>query len=170
MRTLKIICDCCQKEIEAESAFPLEHFMHVSPNFNRMKGHGKLIDGAMYATSGRKESRDFCLPCYNRLFAAFFDAMATIQKETAAETPPPVQPEPNSSRQVLRALLSRLNDEDSITMERSSLIGYLFDAQSWPSKRPYQVMGIINDWANRNNLVISQVFGNPKDVIMIKRK
>ena len=75
MRKLTITCDCCRKEIEEDSAYPVEHYIHVSPSFNRMQGHAKMIDGDMYLISDRKEKKEFCLPCYNMIFSRFFEVI-----------------------------------------------------------------------------------------------
>lgn len=75
MRTLTITCDCCKKEIQEGSVYQVEHYIHVDPSFNRMQGHAKSIDGKMYSVSGHTVIKEFCLPCYNKLFSLFFDSM-----------------------------------------------------------------------------------------------
>lgn len=75
MRNLTITCDCCSKDIEENCVYSVEHYIHVSPSFNRMMGHAKIVDGEMHSMSGRTEKRDFCLPCYNMLFSRFFQAI-----------------------------------------------------------------------------------------------
>ena len=79
MRRLIINCDCCAKEIEEKDVFRLEHYIHVAPWYNRMQGHARLIDGKMYDFSGRTETRDFCLPCYNRLLYNLFEQIKIIR-------------------------------------------------------------------------------------------
>lgn len=81
MRTLTIKCDCCTKEIQGYEVYPLEHYVHVSPLFNRVYGHAKVVDGKMYPMSGRKEKLEFCLPCYNMLMEKFFDSIANYKFE-----------------------------------------------------------------------------------------
>lgn len=80
MRKTTIKCDCCFKEIEENEVYPIEHYIHVSPSFNRMSGHVKIIDGVTHSISGRTEKREFCLPCYNELFLKFFEAIKNIQE------------------------------------------------------------------------------------------
>lgn len=81
MRTLTITCDCCGREIEEKDVLKVEHYIHVSPTFNRMTGHGKMIDGQMHSISGRTETKDFCLPCYNYLFSRFFQVIKEFNKK-----------------------------------------------------------------------------------------
>jgi len=75
MRILTITCDCCGKEIQENELYSVEYYIHVSPSFNRMQGHVKVIEGKTYSVSGRTEKKDFCLPCYNMLFSRFFEAI-----------------------------------------------------------------------------------------------
>lgn len=78
MRINKVICDCCGVEVE-NRPYSVEHFVHVGPNYNRSQGHSELIDNKLYSKSGRTETRDYCLPCYNELFKAFFDKEAELK-------------------------------------------------------------------------------------------
>lgn len=75
MQKLTITCDCCLKEIEENEVFKLEHYIHVSPSFNRLNGHMRMVEGKSYSVSGRMERKDFCLPCYNLLMDKFFGAI-----------------------------------------------------------------------------------------------
>lgn len=79
MKKLIVTCDCCLKEIEEKDCFSVDHYVHVSPSFNRMQGHCKIIDGKTHSISGRTEKKDFCLPCYNLLFNIFFKTIKDIQ-------------------------------------------------------------------------------------------
>lgn len=80
MRKLTITCDCCRSEIEDNAVYSLEHYIHVSPSFNRLTGHSRNIDGKQYSISGRTEKKDFCLPCYNMLFDKFFSVIKEYRK------------------------------------------------------------------------------------------
>lgn len=71
-------CDCCLKEIE-DDRFSLDLLVHVKPEFNRLTGHCKVIDGKMLSISGRTEKMIFCLPCYNELFSNFFEKIKEIR-------------------------------------------------------------------------------------------
>lgn len=71
MRTLTIICDCCRKEIAEDKVFKIEHYIHVSPSFNRLQGHSEIIDGM--------EAKDFCLPCYNEIFSKVFEHIKNVR-------------------------------------------------------------------------------------------
>lgn len=73
MRKLIITCEGCGAEIEEKDTFVLEYFIHVSPDFDRMRGHAKIIAGQHHSFSLRKTSSDFCLPCYNKGMSAFFN-------------------------------------------------------------------------------------------------
>lgn len=72
MKKTVITCDCCGEELTELNVYSADFYVHVLPGFNRMKGHAKSINGNLYSISGRKESRDFCIPCYNDLFSIFF--------------------------------------------------------------------------------------------------
>lgn len=80
MKKVTITCDCCFKEIEESEALQIEHYIHVDPSFNRMTGHGKVVEGKMYSASGRATKKDFCLPCYNMLFEKLFCAIKEYKK------------------------------------------------------------------------------------------
>lgn len=81
MKKITINCDCCFNEIQENEVFQIEHYIHVDPSFNRLSGHGRVIDGKMYSVSGRTTKRDFCLPCYNMLFEKLFVAIKEHKKE-----------------------------------------------------------------------------------------
>lgn len=79
MRKLTITCDCCGIDIEEDSVFKLEHYIHVSPTYNRMRGSEKTVGGKSYSVSQRMEKTEFCLPCYNILLASLFDKLLEIK-------------------------------------------------------------------------------------------
>ena len=85
MKTITITCDCCNTQLQENEVYNLEHYIHVSPSFNRFNGHGKVIDGRMHSISGRTEKKDFCLPCYNMLFDNFFQSIEKYQKSINAQ-------------------------------------------------------------------------------------
>lgn len=87
MRKLIITCDCCGKEIEQDATYSIEHYIHVSPSFNRMNGHVKVIDGKSYSVSGRSEKKDFCLPCYNMLFEKLFECIKRCNQDSQHTAP-----------------------------------------------------------------------------------
>lgn len=87
MRKLIITCDCCGKEIEENKVFSVEHYVHVSPSFNRMQEHVEVIEGRSYKISRRTEKKEFCLPCYNDLFSAFFTAFELHKSSKNTDLP-----------------------------------------------------------------------------------
>lgn len=74
-----IKCDCCLKELDQSEMFSLTHYIHVNSDYNALEGQIKRIDGNSWAISGRQVTKDFCLPCYNRLFYAFYEEVKEIQ-------------------------------------------------------------------------------------------
>lgn len=72
MKKTIITCDCCNTEIEEKDVFELDHYIHVNPDFDRLNGHVKVVDGNLHSTSQRKVRKDFCLPCYNSLMSTLF--------------------------------------------------------------------------------------------------
>jgi len=78
MKIVTITCDCCAKEITGD-VLNIEHKVHVSPHYNHLTGHSKLIDGEWYSFSGRTELMDLCLPCYNKIFSKVFEYIKEIR-------------------------------------------------------------------------------------------
>jgi hypothetical protein len=75
MRKLTILCDCCQKQLQEDEVYGVDLYVHVSPSFNRMQGHSKIIDGKMHPMSRRTEKKEFCLPCYNTIMYGLYAAI-----------------------------------------------------------------------------------------------
>lgn len=77
-----IICDCCQKDVSDGDFRSSEICVHVTPSFNFLDGLVKVIDGKTYSISSRTVSHQFCIPCYNELYQAFFDKVSEIKSRT----------------------------------------------------------------------------------------
>lgn len=86
MRTLTITCDYCRREIEEKDVFRVEQYIHASPAFNRIAGHGKMIEAQIRSISVRTETKTFCPPCYNYLFPAdpIVHELSAIRADLAA--------------------------------------------------------------------------------------
>jgi hypothetical protein len=61
---IKRYCDCCEKELKEAFEFNVfKYKTHISRSF--MDCHCAIIDGKNHPTSGREDSKDLCLICYN---------------------------------------------------------------------------------------------------------
>ena len=89
MRQLIIKCDCCGVEIGEQDVCDLTHYIHVSPDYNRMQGHSKIVSGRMHCYSQRQEKKEFCLPCYNNLLYGLFDRVKEMRSNWQKEQPKP---------------------------------------------------------------------------------
>ena len=68
---IKHYCDCCEKEV-TDRLYPIQFFVHVKDPFNC---HSTMVDDRMIPFSGRQESVDLCIGCYNDFMFPLMDDM-----------------------------------------------------------------------------------------------
>jgi hypothetical protein len=64
----KVFCDCCERDITGNGCYTFTYFCHLDKERRIKCGY---IDLEGNAVSGRQESKDLCIKCYNTItFAA----------------------------------------------------------------------------------------------------
>ena len=72
----KVYCDCCGKEID-DRIYKFKYLCHLDPS-GKWTGH-ETMDGE--PVSGRDESKDLCLHCYNRIMSTAVQKFVDMEKE-----------------------------------------------------------------------------------------
>jgi len=75
----KIFCDCCGKEIDSSIRF--EYLCHLDPS-GKWNGY---TDSDGQPVSGRHESRDLCLKCYNQIMSKAVSKFEELRKESTCK-------------------------------------------------------------------------------------
>lgn len=71
----KHYCDLCGKEISKVYSF--KFLVHTNPEINISSVY---VDSDLNRVSGREESRDLCILCYNQVFAAAWGKYKELEK------------------------------------------------------------------------------------------
>lgn len=80
----RTFCDCCGNEITGKNhsgTGPLHILCHLLEKQNLSQMKVKIIDGKEYAMSGRADSIEMCLPCYNLVAGAAAEKFLNLKTE-----------------------------------------------------------------------------------------
>ena len=80
----KTFCDACNKEVKHN--YPFICLGHILDD-GKYSGGGYVttdeVNGKWLSVSGREESKDLCLECYNRIYGSAWTEFLAIQKENS---------------------------------------------------------------------------------------
>lgn len=68
----KHYCDSCKSE--TNDLFHIPIYVHIKDE-NPLLGHCKIIEGKTYPYSGRTETTELCIKCYNHFIFPLWNSM-----------------------------------------------------------------------------------------------
>ena len=78
----KTFCDACGKEVKHN--YPFTCLIHIQNDY-KYTGRGYVttdeVNGKWLSVSGREESKDLCLECYNKIFDSAWNKFVEIKEE-----------------------------------------------------------------------------------------
>jgi len=78
----KTYCDACEKEVKHN--YPFTCLVHILDD-GKYSGGGYVttdeVNGKWLSVSGKEESKDLCLECYNRIYSSAWEEFIKIKEE-----------------------------------------------------------------------------------------
>lgn len=74
----KAFCDACGNEIIGQR-YSFSFLIHITDEVG--SGYVTNLNGKWLSTSGREESKDLCLECYNKIYSIAWNEFKCIQQK-----------------------------------------------------------------------------------------